>query len=259
MDEELQLLAEFFVLTPKRLAALRKNREDKNDLRTEQANLARLHREGLVNRLPFFDLSRERQNGGASYAYGLTKKGVKAYGGKAFDERSSRTLDHEFGITDFHIALTYLCEANGRLLEWQQREINKTIWPDAYFRIAIPGSVSEPLHFFLEIERQKMGHVENGVPSIIKKAERYYHYYGKPQCVKEWGFPYFRTVFVQKNDVRRANFLSALMNFRYDERDPRYTPKSPHPFRHRMFWLGVEGDLSQFITPRGDTLSFLTV
>ncbi len=242
MEEELQLLAEFFVLTPKRMAALRKKREDKNDLRTEQGNLANLHQKGFVSRLPFFDLSKERQNGGASYAYGLTKKGMRAYGGKTFDERSARTLDHELAITDFHIGIKKLCEDNHRLLYWQQAAVNKTIWPDAYFSIAIRDSASEPLHFFLEIERQKMGHVQNGVPSIIKKAERYYRYYNTAKCESDWNFKHFRVVFIQKNDVRREHFLRALHK----------------EFNHRMFWLGVDGS-PDFRTPKGDTLSFLTV
>jgi hypothetical protein len=237
----LQFLAEYFVLTTNTLAQLRRSRiPNRNDQRTEQRTLLLLFKAGYVHRIPYFDLN--QTNGGATYAYGLNDKSVAIYGGKSFDDHSLRTLDHELGITEFHIELKRLCEANGLTLRWQQSDLKRGIHPDAYFSIADPTKDDgKQSHFFLEIERCKIGHVVNGVPSIIKKLSRYYDFYNTEDCKRDWGFLTYRVVTVLQTDERRTNLLRAMQ----DE------------LNHRMFWLGVDSSsAADFRTPKGDTFSF---
>jgi hypothetical protein len=196
--------------------------------------------EGYVHRIPYLDL--EQARGGATFAYGLRDKGVAEYGGKTFDEHSHRTLDHELAITQFHLSLKRFSEERGLLLFWQQHDLKRTIHPDAYFSITDSKKDGRNTHhFFLEIERQRMGAAAHGKPSIIRKAERYYAYYNTNECEKDWGFKTFRVVFVQKNDVRRGHFLAVLSK----------------DFSHRMFWLGTERNCcADFRTPKMDVSSF---
>jgi hypothetical protein len=199
-----------------------------------------LFKAGYVHRIPYLDLN--QTNGGATYAYGLTDKSVAEYGGKTFDDHSTRTLDHELGITGFHIPLKRFCETHGLTLRWQQRDLKRGIHPDAYFSIADPtkhdGKAS---HFFLEIERSKIGHVVNGVPSIMKKLGHYYDFYNTYGCERDWGFFTYRVVTILRNDERRTNLLRALQD----------------KLNHRMFWLGVDSNyVADFRTPKGDTFSF---
>jgi hypothetical protein len=229
------------VLRTKDLASLRKNRDPtKWDIRTEQRTLQLLWSEGYVHRIPYLDL--EQEKGGATYAYGLRDKGVKEYGGKAFDEHSKRTLDHELAISQSHVSLGRFCAANRLLLSWQQQGLKKMIHPDAYFSITDPKKTgSNTNHFFLEIERAKIGNYKDGEPSIARKLKRYYDYYNTPGCEEAWGFRTYRVVTLLRNDERRNNLLRAMQA----------------DLNHRMFWLGVESNhTGDFRTPRGDTFSF---
>lgn len=107
----LELLAEYFCLRVPDLARLLRHREpNQNDLRTARRTAHLLWKEGLLSRLAYIELDRER--GSIGYVYGLSDKGVRDYGGglsKSFDEHSARTLDHEVEISWFHMALDELC------------------------------------------------------------------------------------------------------------------------------------------------------
>ena len=235
----LEVLAQFYVLRSKDVARiLRGCNPNQSDIRAANRTLLLLDRGGLVYRLKYLDLT----NDGVGYACGLSERAVAEYGGKTFSGHAERTIDHELGISFFHVAIRKLCTDRGLTLRWRQADIKRTIHPDAYFSITNPMQEGmNTNHFFLEVERQRMGNTKDGVPSIIRKAERYYRYYNSDQCEAEWGFRTFRVVTIQKTDERRRRFLAALQS----------------DFNHRMFWLGTEPRLvADFRTPKGDIFAF---
>lgn len=194
---------------------------------------------GLICRLRYLN----PDNDGVGYACGLTDAGVQFSGqGKTFDEHSERTLDHELGISFFHLSLQELCDRNQLTLCWQQSDLKHGVNPDAYFSVTNPEKEGKNTHhFFLEIERAKIGNYKDGEPSIIRKLKRYYDYYNTHGCEEAWGFRTYRVVTVLRNDDRRTNLLRAMQ------------PE----LNHRMFWLGVESNrTADFRTPKGDLLSF---
>jgi hypothetical protein len=202
-----------------------KHREPtENDIRGSRFTLKRLLDEGLINRLRYFEP--DRVFGMTSFVYGLTDKGVKEWGGKTFDEHSERTLDHELEISYFHIELKKLCKKEGWELYWKQKDLKCGISPDAYFAITKPEGT---FHFFLEVERAKIGNYRDGKPSIIRKLGKYFEYYNSDQCQKEWNFRLFRTIVIQRTDERRDNLLKTLHE----------------QFNHRTFWLTTENDYKQ--------------
>jgi Replication-relaxation len=219
----LELLAEYFCLRPKDIAKLLRNRDpNENDLRTARKTLQLLHQEKLVHRERYFELDSEYGN--LSYVYGLSDKGrerTEYPEPKSFDEHAVRTLDHELEISFFHIALKAAATRHGLDLDWRQSNLKKGIHPDAYFSLA---NEKGAYHFFLEIERQKIGNRKNGEPSIVRKIERYRNYFDTDQCEQDWDFRKFRVVIVQRNDIRRRHLLKFLR-----ERFPL-----------RIFWLTTE-------------------
>lgn len=217
---------------------LRERIPTRNDVRTVNRSLLLLEQAGFVYRLKYLNLL----NDGVGYACGLTDRGVEEFGGKTFDGHAERTLDHELEISYLHVDVDQFCAAQGLELHWQQSNLKRGIHPDAYFSITDPKKEGKnTAHFFLEIERQKVGNIRDGKPSIMRKVERYYHYYNTDECVKEWGFKTFRLIIVQKNDTRRGHLIDSLAK----------------EFNHRMFWCGTESNhTTDFRTPKGDTFSF---
>ena len=198
-----------------------------------------MHDAGLIHRLRYLNLD----NDGVGYAYGLTDSGVRfSMLGKTFDEHSERTLDHELGISLFHLSLQVLCDERGFVLHWEQSDLKHGVNPDAYFSVTNPEKEGRNTHhFFLEVERAKIGNYKDGEPSVVRKLKRYYEYYDTDGCEEAWGFRTYRVVTFLRNDERRKNLLDAMQA----------------DLRHRMFWLGVESNhTADFRTPKGDTLSF---
>jgi hypothetical protein len=231
--EAVNILRELFVARTADLAALKRNRPPtENDLRTERRTLYLLHKEGVVHRIPYLDL--RQVVGGATYAYGLSDRGTKQFGGKTFDDHSARTLDHELEITDFHMGMRKLCTTFGRELFWRRANLKKGIHPDAYFAITDPkkDGKSDTNHFFLEIERQRMHATKDGKPSVIRKLARYYEAYNSEDLVKQWGFRTFRVIVQVETEARAENLLRALEGH----------------YRHRMFWVGTP-EAQTFRTP----------
>jgi hypothetical protein len=113
--------------------------------------------------------------------------------------------------------------------------------PDAYFSVtnlAIEGKNTH--HFFLEVERAKIGNYKDGEPSIMRKLKRYYEYYDTNDCEEAWGFRTYRVVTFLRNDERRNNLLQTMHG----------------DLKNRMFWLGVESNhTADLRTPKGDVLS----
>jgi hypothetical protein len=186
-----------------------------------------------VNRIPYLALDQSR--GGATYAYGLSDKGVKVYGGKTFDEHSQRTLDHELAISDFHISLQQFCTNQDLDLHWRQSDLKRGIHPDAYFSITDPAKAGRNTHhFFLEIERSKIGNLKNGQPSILRKLARYYDVYNTADCERQWNFQTFRVIVQVPSAARATNLLASLAAF----------------FKHSMFWIGDSNEDLVYRTPR---------
>ena len=238
--EVLELLGQYFVLRSKDLARLLRNPVPTGtDIRTINRTLKILDSAGLVHRLRYLN----PENDGIGYACGLSDAGVRLCGeGKTFDEHSERTLDHELGISFFHLGLQDLCDERGFTLRWQQADLKHGVNPDAYFSLTDPKIEDKNTHhFFLEVERAKIGNYRDGEPSIIRKLRRYYEYYDTPGCEIDWGFRTYRVVTVLRNDERRTNLLRAMQA----------------DLNHRMFWLGVESEgAADFRTPKGDAFSF---
>jgi hypothetical protein len=233
-QQALERLSEFFVLTTNALAALQRGRTPtESDQRTARRTLCLLYQAGYVHRIPYLDL--KQTAGGATYAYGLSRKGVKAYGGKPLDDHSQRTLDHELDITQFHISLKQFCANHMLESRWQQTDLKRVIHPDAYFSITDPNRDGKNTnHFFLEIERCKVGNQKNGEPSIMRKLARYYDVYNTAHCEHEWNFRTFRVI-VQVPKAARANHLLASL---------------ATSFKHPMFWIGDSNEQLIYRTPR---------
>jgi Replication-relaxation len=228
----LELLAEYFCLRTRDIAHLLHDREPTpNDLRSSRRTLELLFVQGLVHRIRYIEPDRDR--GGITYVHGLTDKGVACFGGKTFDDHSSRTLDHELGISFFHVALRRLPFK----LFWKQSGLKRGIHPDALFALT---NHKGTYYFFLEIERSKIGNIRNGEPSITRKLDRYAEYYDTDQCERDWNFRKFRVIVVQDSDTRRRHLLEVLRD----------------RFPYRILWLTTEplykADMSGeiFATPR---------
>jgi hypothetical protein len=211
----------------KDVAALLRGREPiESDLRSARRTLSLLRQEGYTNRLPYFDLDTE----GVTHVYGLSDRALKTLDlqptAKSFDEHSERTLDHELGVTSFHIGLKKLADERRLTLYWQQRDLKRGIHPDALFALTDPSKPEgrNTHYFFLEIERAKPGRYQGGEPSIMRKLERYGRYFDSDQCAKDWNFRTFRVVVVLPTDERAAFLLRALW------------ARLPH----RAFWLTSE-------------------
>ena len=102
--------------------------------------------------------------------------------GKANDDHSPRTLNHEYEITRFHLGLKIFATSHGLDLYWQQRDLKTTVNPDALFGLSQDGA----FYYFLEIEKSKLGKYINGEPQILRKLVRYYEYYNSDDCETEW-------------------------------------------------------------------------
>jgi len=222
-----------------------------SDLRAIRRTLAALREEGLVHRIPYIDLNRE--TGGPTAAWGLSDRAVASvdlsrHGAKTFDEHSERTLDHELGISRFHMALKRGCDARGLALHWRQTDLKHAIHPDALAAITDPAKPEDANTnwFFVEIERAKLGAYDAArEPSIIRKLARYYDHFNSTDCERAWGIRQFRVLVILSSEGRRSNLLERLRA----------------AFDHRMFLLATEGncrdDLSQpvFATTKDTAVS----
>src|ERR1035441_1720577 len=105
----LELLAKFFCLRTNNVAELLRDRAiTESDARSVRRTLSILHRDGFLYRVPHLDAGQTQ--GGASYVYGLSTKGVdhalrngySTPATKTLDEHSLRTLDHELERSEEH-------------------------------------------------------------------------------------------------------------------------------------------------------------
>jgi hypothetical protein len=224
------LLAEYFCLRTNDLVDLVYKVQTEPNQASMRRTLFLLLKEGLVHRIPHIE--QDRTIGASTFVYGLSDKGCSFarefwnhY--KTFDDHSQRTLDHELETSFFHIALKKFCNERKNLqLYWQQRDLKCTVNPDAYFAITdtTKPEGKNTFHYFLEVERAKLGSWRNRQPQIIRKLAKYYEYYNSDACEKEWkNFRHFRVILVQRTDAKREFLLSKL-----------------EEHKHRMFWLTTE-------------------
>lgn len=207
---------------------LLKWREDANTYRTVNKTLQSLFQRQYVGRLRFVDDMSERPT--LIYAYYLNDSGAAILENPrgAFTLESKFIPRHEIEIVQFHIHLKRWAEKEGLILHWHQPKIDhkKTINPDAYFGIEDPKKPAghNTLHYFLEIERAKIGNYKNGEPSIIRKLGKYHDFYDTGDCEKEWGFRRFRVITVVRNADKQYNLCERLTD----------------KYSHRMFWITTE-------------------
>jgi hypothetical protein len=205
-----------------------KGHDDEPTRRSVQNTLKSLYDKQYIGRLRFFDdLS---DNPTLIYTYYLNDSGADMVEDPhaAFSAESKIISRHEIEITQFHIHLKRWAEKEGLILHWHQPKIDhkKTINPDAYFGLEDPKKPAghNTLHYFLEIERAKVGNYRNGEPSIIRKLGKYYDFYDTEDCEREWGFRKFRVITVVRNADKQTNLCQRLSE--------RYS--------HRMFWVTAE-------------------
>jgi len=225
-----------------------------NDIRATNATLHILDLEGLVcwHEITEFHGAGKRTH---PYVWGLTDKAVTLYGGRSFEER--RDVEHEYGLSQFHIDLETVCELNGWQLYWLQFDLKKTTDPDAYFCITTHEG---KFHFFVEKERQKPSHHKQ-----FKKWSVWYKYFNSEQCKKEWGFDKFRVIVIENTTERRDHLLHTLATVPIHEPFCKWFPPrnskctcKPRLINHRMFWVMTEDDdLNEpiFHTSKSDTYS----
>lgn len=210
-------------------------------LRALQMVLRRAYLGGLLNRRKVVDYDDSRGFTPYELAYWLTKQGCERIGrGKFNEEKSPRTLEHEIAISEFHIRLAKACKERGVALHWRQRNLKRTVNPDALFGLSDPGlpANENTFYYFLEVEKSKQGNYRQGESGLIRKLNRYHEYQAGGHCREDWRwFDQFRVVVVVKNEARRRNLLLAL-----EETQPT-----------RIFWVTTgDAELSQkvFLTPK---------
>jgi len=206
--------------------------------------LQSLHDKQYVGRLRFVDEFSGLPT--LVYAYYLNDSGAAMleHPRAAFAPESKIIPRHEIEITQFHIHLKKWCEKQGLKLHWHQPKIDhkKHINPDAYFGIEDPSKPEgkNVYHYFLEMERAKLGNYRDGDPSIVRKLEKYHRFYDSADCEKEWGFRKFRIITVVRNGEKQYNLCERLSG----------------NLSHRMFWITTEPQFKEgiggeiFRTPR---------
>ena len=236
--EILNILAEYRYLTTNQYKMILGIKND-SQRRALQEVLCRGWRAGLLNRGKVVDYEDFRGFTPYELVYWFTKFGCEQIGKGTFnEEKSPRTLEHEVAISDCHMKLQTLCAENSLPFSWQQKDLKKTVHPDALFSITYPEPEydNSVFHYFLEIEKSKQGHYRDGESGLLKKLRRYYEYYHSEQCMEDWGFETFHVLVVVRNDIRASNLLQAL------------STKLPS----KMFWVATQdADLSKrvFLTP----------
>lgn len=215
-------------------------RQDSHERDTRRTLRDFTNRGFLVRRRWFDDERNDTPFPVAVSVYGLSKEGLRlarekgiANGtGKHADDTSRRneSVGHELEITRFHIAVDSL----PRKVLWRQSDLRRGVNPDALFAVAQPDGASA-YYYFLEIEKSRQGHYEDGESGLMKKLGRYYEYQGSEECRRDWKhFERFRVIVVLKNDDRRRNLLKALAG-RYKTRtfwvttEPLYREKPAGP------------------------------
>src|SRR5438094_3230288 len=193
----LQLLVEYAYLARRDFYYLIENKSPSVESHERKVRRLLQSFDGCLHHGPIIDYDRSKQFLTYQTIFWLSSKGLELAQeagidngeGKANDEKSPRTLDHEYEITRFHLAL----KKQAPDLYWQQRDLKQTIYPDALF--AIPQGDSE-FYYFLEIEKSKQGKYIDGEPQVIRKLARYYSYHSSDLCEEEWKFRKLRVVVI---------------------------------------------------------------
>jgi len=197
--EALAVLADYFCLNAKIAAELLGI-----SARAVQAHYQRLIDAQLVYGIRY--APEEHLKGAIPIAYGLSDSGVDKAFREGFATDSTKSIkghkpsriEHEIMISRFHLELARWCEENGWDVRWRQRNLQHGVYPDALFRV-------NGVHFFLEIERAKLGDYKDGEPQILRKLRTYRDYYDSADCEKDFGFRRFKILTVMRTSARAAN------------------------------------------------------
>ena len=242
---------DFYCLIPRERAGTpdEDRRKQESHERTIRQALKTATEYGFLVRRRWFDDERtDTPFPAVMSVYSLSKEGLnlarqKGIGdghGKHAEDSSRRneSVGHELGISRFHLAVDSL----PRKVLWRQTDLRRTVNPDALFEI-IDADGKSAYYYFLEVEKSKQGHYEDGESGLIKKLARYHAYQGSEACRRDWKhFDRFRVVVVVQNQARRRNLLNQLAE------------KCPT----RIFWITTEAlcqaDISGkiFLTPKDD-------
>lgn len=179
----------------------------KNDTqqRATRRFLLKLHEAGYLLRTPLYTQYSPAPH--FQFSYRLSKYGAQVVHGKSTAEKSPYSIAHDSEITSFHTELQM--EFGGEVLIWEQKNLKKTVYPDALFGFS--WDRKRVHYFFLEIEKSRQGHYENGKSGLDTKLERYDKYRKSAKCKKEWVyFDDFRVCVVVKNRERADNLLKKL-------------------------------------------------
>lgn len=149
-----------------------------------------------------------------SYCYRLASRGREALGVEPGDAPAgSWSLVHDTRVTAFHIALQRSIDPRTHRLYWLQRDLARTVKPDALFALT---DLREPrtqstFYYFLEVERSRQGHYRAGASGLVTKLKTYAEYRRSPQVRADWKhFTDFRVVVVLPTKERAKNVVEKL-------------------------------------------------
>jgi hypothetical protein len=172
---------------------------------------------GYIRSVSWSDPTIENKIEYTCLVHGLSDRGLRLvrdcgldpdHMGRTFQEFSTDHVDHELRINDMEDALRQELTKNG--LELIVIRINlkrKYIHPDLLFYIYDPTTDTRSAPIFLEYEKQKRGHYDDGgKPQIVKKLEALAAYYNSDQCSTDFTFRTFYVLTILRTE-RKATFL----------------------------------------------------
>lgn len=197
----------------------------------------------------------------------LTQKGLdfawKTFGigdGKATgnDEKTNKNLEHELDLTNWHRALEKELPKHGcELLSWEQDAHvirdgveDGSIVPDAFIGIRHGDRPKgkDGAYLFVENERSKAGHYENGRSNLLRKFDAYEEY-AAGGFRERWGINNFRVVVVLPSMERVKTLIETMKDDRH--------------LNPERFWLTSRDQMDNsicdliFLTRKTEVRSFL--
>jgi hypothetical protein len=213
----LDVLQRYRYLTTSRIGELRYSRGDVSD-RAVRRLLKDFHDHGYLSRQPF---TRTLQVGARApeFVYSLSRAGLGLAEACGFCEdeqrpaRSTRNLEHDLAISDFHYALESSSRKAHHELFWLQHGVKRGVNPDALFALTNPAAARDvgTAYFFLEVEHSGEGSYEQGRSVLLRRLHHYAHYQGSDECRQDWEwFDEFRVVVLVRTEARRKRLLVRL-------------------------------------------------
>jgi hypothetical protein len=195
-------------------AALKRLREE-YDPREKKNGLDRQW--GYIRSVSWSDPTIESKIEYTCLVHGLTDRGLRLvrdrgldpdHTGRSFQEFSTDHVDHELRVNDTVDALREeLAKIGLELIVITIHLKRKCIHPDLLLYVYNPTTDTRSAPIFLEYEKQKRGHYDDGgKPQIIKKLEAFAVYYNSEECQKDFNFRKFYVLVILRTE-RKARFL----------------------------------------------------